>query len=71
MGDLLAFTPRPVPVAPTESNRMDLEIALDEARHAYDNFACEMDIESADDRRELLRLSYQMDAIREQLGSRP
>jgi hypothetical protein len=47
---------------------MDLEIALDEARHAYDNFACAMDIESADDRRELLRLSYQMDAIREQLG---
>jgi hypothetical protein len=47
---------------------VDLEIALDEARNAYDTFACAMDIDSADDRRELLRLSYKMDAIREQLG---
>jgi hypothetical protein len=49
---------------------MDLEIALREAQYAYDDFACEMDIESADDRRELLRLSYEMDAIREQLRLR-
>jgi hypothetical protein len=67
MGDLLAFTPRPVPIAPTENNRIDLELALREAQRAHDDFACEMDIESADDRRELLRLSYKMDAIREQL----
>lgn len=70
MGDLLAFTPRPVPLAPTDSNRMDLELALREAQDAYDNFACAMDIDSSDDRRELLRLSYEMDAIREQLGRR-
>jgi hypothetical protein len=70
MGDLLAFTPRPVPVAPTDNGRIDLELALREAQQDHDEFACEMDIDSADDRRELLRLSYKMDAIREQLRLR-